>query len=196
MKKLLIITALMSVIIISGYGSNKETTERKSNEVIKTEEPKKSDGSKKNKGLEKYTSLKIGETVPIKYHESAEGSVAFDFILNKIEFTDQSLNGKSPEYESGFVILDVTLKNTGKEPLDVALISGMKYGTSMVVLGERYGFEDLSKNKELGLKESITGKMIVQYPKKGDQLTWGLEGFTTTFSYDIKADEIGDYVPE
>ncbi|MCO6019139.1 hypothetical protein [Carnobacterium divergens] len=75
-------------------------------------------------------------------------------------------------------------------------ITGMQYGSSIVVLGERYDFKDLSENKLLELKESLTGKMVVQYPKKGNQLTWGLEGFTTTFSYDINADEIGDYVPE
>ncbi|MDT1957324.1 hypothetical protein MX629_02680 [Carnobacterium divergens] len=198
MKNLLIGLGLVGLLTVSACGNKEETTGKTVNEVSKTEAPKKNNTNKEKEveGLGNYEGLKIGDKVSVKYGSSLEDKVAFDFTLNKMEYTDQSLGGKDPKYESGFIILDVTIKNTGKEPLEVDQITGVQYGSSIVVLGERYDFKDLSENKLLELKESLTGKMVVQYPKKGNQLTWGLEGFTTTFSYDIKADEIGDYVPE
>ncbi|TFI73694.1 hypothetical protein [Carnobacterium divergens] len=194
MKKSLIIAILASLIIIGGCDSKKEVGKNTSVEMSKKTKSKKVE--KKNIELGDYKNLKIGETVPIKYHESAEGKVAFDFTLNKVEFTNKELGGVEPEYESGFIVLDVTIKNTGEEPLEVDLLTGMKYGTSMVSLGERYGFSDLSESSEMGIKESKTGKMVFQHSKSSNRISWGLEGFTTTFSYDINADEIGDYVPE
>ncbi|SBO16732.1 hypothetical protein [Carnobacterium divergens] len=198
MKNLLIGLGLVGLLTVSACGNKEETAGETVNEVSKTEVPKKNNTNKEKEveGLGNYEGLKIGDKVSVKYGSSLEDKVAFDFTLNKMEYTDQPLGGKDPKYESGFIILDVTIKNTGKEPLEVDQITGLQYGSSIVVLGERYDFKDLSENKLLELKESLTGKMVVQYPKKGNQLTWGLEGFTTTFSYDIKADEIGDYVPE
>ncbi|MPQ23169.1 hypothetical protein [Carnobacterium divergens] len=198
MKNLLIGLGLVGLLTVSACGNKEETAGETVNEVSKTEVPKKNNTNKEKEveGLGNYEGLKIGDKVSVKYGSSLEDKVAFDFTLNKMEYTDQPLGGKDPKYESGFIILDVTIKNTGKEPLEVDQITGMQYGSSIVVLGERYDFKDLSENKLLELKESLTGKMVVQYPKKGNQLTWGLEGFTTTFSYDINADEIGDYVPE
>ncbi|WP_413524677.1 hypothetical protein [Carnobacterium divergens] len=198
MKNLLIGLGLVGLLTVSACGNKEETAGETVNEVSKTEVPKKNNTNKEKEveGLGNYEGLKIGDKVSVKYGSSLEDKVAFDFTLNKMEYTDQPLGGKDPKYESGFIILDVTIKNTGKEPLEVDQITGMQYGSSIVVLGERYDFKDLSENKLLELKESLTGKLVVQYPKKGNQLTWGLEGFTTTFSYDIKADEIGDYVPE
>ncbi|MCO6019136.1 MULTISPECIES: hypothetical protein [Carnobacterium] len=192
MKKLVIISAIVSMVILGAC--SKGDVNKVASETTKTKSSKEVE-KKGNKSLGDYKNLKLGDTVPIKYHESAEGKTAFDLTLNKIEFTDQALEGEEPNYESGFIIADITIKNTGTEPLEVGLLDGLSYGNNFSY-GSDYGFQGFDREGMLEVGKKETGKMVVGYSKLDNKLTWGLEGFTTIFSYDIKADEIGNYVPE
>ncbi|WP_413537229.1 hypothetical protein [Carnobacterium divergens] len=191
MEKKIFVLALISVSIMAGCGNESKL---KDNDSQVSEQPLKK-SKKETDELVSYTGLKIGDTVAVKYSKGYGGKYAFDFTLNKVEFTDQSLNGEAPAYESGFVIFNVTIKNTGKDFLEIGSLDNSNYG-SILSYGKDYGFKGLDADEEIQTGESMTGEMVARYGKKGNQLTWGLEGVTTTFSYDIKADEIGDYVPE
>lgn len=191
-KTILLSLLLLNVFSISACGRD-ETSE-----VLQTSESiiAKKKEIKKNGSLGNHTGLKIGDTISVKYAKEFKGENDFDFTLNKIEFTDQPLAGEEPAYERGFLIADVTLKNTGNSLLSVDVITNINYGTSVFSYGSDYGFNSFDESEELNKGESKTGKIVVMYPKASGALTRGLEGTSTVFSYDIKADEIGDYVPE
>ncbi|MCO6019138.1 hypothetical protein CKN86_05345 [Carnobacterium divergens] len=108
MKNLLIGLGLVGLLTVSACGNKEETAGETVNEVSKTEVPKKNNTNKEKEveGLGNYEGLKIGDKVSVKYGSSLEDKVAFDFTLNKMEYTDQPLGGKDPKYESGFIILD------------------------------------------------------------------------------------------
>ncbi|MGX7417485.1 hypothetical protein ACWOFR_01645 [Carnobacterium gallinarum] len=194
MKKLVMTMVLGSMLIIGACGNNKEESMNKEN-ISNQESPSKKI-SEKTDDIESYKGLRIGDLVSVNYAKAFKGKYAFDFTLNKLEFTDQPLGGSEAEYESSFIIADITIKNVGKEALPLEQLENMKIGPAIFDFGVDYEFNDIDGSAKLGVGESITGKMVTDFRKLDSKLTWGLEGITTVFSYDIKADEIGDYVPE
>ncbi|TFI73696.1 hypothetical protein [Carnobacterium divergens] len=193
MKKILIGLVLTSGLILGACDSKEvsdESTDNKvSKEVIKNKK-------QVNEGLENYKGLKIGDTVSVKYADVYKDKYAYDFTLNKLEFTDQVLGGKEPKYESGFIIAYVTIKNTGNDKLGLDIFDNVTYGSAIFSYGKKYGFQGLDESTELAVGDTVVGKMVVRFSKIDNTITNGLEGTSTVFSYDIKADEIGDYVPE
>ncbi|MFS7258148.1 hypothetical protein AB6836_08840 [Carnobacterium divergens] len=197
-KKITVGFTLIMITFLGACGSRTVNNKNISNEVseINSSKEKNTDEIVKNDELGNYKGLKIGDTIPVKYSKSYNGKYAFDFTLNKVEYTEQSLGGEEPGYETGFIIADITIKNTGKEELDMNTFNNINYGSAVFVYGKKYGFTSFDEMKELKPGESNTGKMVTIFSKVSNTLTRGLEGTSTVFSYDIKADEIGDYVPE
>ena len=184
---MLMVFAILNVLVLGACGNKTESNRTNSSSNKR---------SKKNDELRNYKNLKIGDKVSVNYAKEYDGKYAFDFTLNKVEFTDQSLGGEEPVYEGGFIIADVTITNTGKDNLSLDIFDNVKYGPAIFSYGADYGLDGLKESQKLAVGETTEGKIVAVFSRSGNTLTRGLEGTSTVFSYDIKADEIGDYVPE
>lgn len=194
-KKIVIGLTLTSILFLGACDIKKNDDKKIINKTSETNNSNKLD-KKEVDELGDYKGLKIGDTVSVKYAGIYKGKYSFDFTLNSLKYTNQSLGGEEPEYESGFIIADVTILNTGKENLEMDTFSDITYGPTIFGYGKDYGFDSLDSEKEIKTGEKVTGKLVVGHSKTSNKIKQGLEGTTTTFSYDIKADEIGNYVPE
>ncbi|MGX7417486.1 hypothetical protein ACWOFR_01650 [Carnobacterium gallinarum] len=196
MKKLVMTMVLGSIFILGACGNTTKETSSKEDTSEKSVTTEQKKDSKENEGLGDYKGLKIGDTVAVKGADMYDGTMDFDFTLNKIEYTIQPIAGKDPGYDSGFIIADVTIKNTGTEELDVDILASLQYSGAPFSFGSDFDLKELDDSEKLSKGESKTGKMIVYYKNLDGTITYGLEGYSTLFSYDIKVDEMKDYVAE